>query len=343
MDQFQLHLGDCVEVMKVMPDNCIDLILTDPPYFKVKGEPWDNQWGKPQQFLAWLDTVLEQFQRILKPNGSLYLFASPQMAARVEAQISERFNVLNSIRWHKATGWHKKQRKEDLRQYLAPWEAVIFAEQKGSDLLALGEDSSWQPFIYELLRAYLDGERIRAELSVQDVAEAWRIKTGAANRTGMAGHWFSMVQWRMPTEENYNWLRTVFNAGGGSYLERQFSDVAAEMAVLQEEFSQVRRPMFLSADVAHTDLWTFDAVKAYAGKHPCEKPAAMLEHIITASSRPGAVVFDAFSGSGSTAITALKLGRRFIGAELSEQHHAEAMKRILESTMPTPQADLFAA
>ena len=82
--KYNMHLGDCIEIMRDMADNSVDLILTDPPYFKVKGEPWDNQWAKPTQFLAWLDTVLEQFQRILKPNGSLYLFASPKMAAQVD-------------------------------------------------------------------------------------------------------------------------------------------------------------------------------------------------------------------------------------------------------------------
>jgi len=85
-----LHHGDCLEVMAGFPDNSVDLVLTDPPYFKVKGDAWDNQWDKPGQFLAWLDTVVEQFARVLRPNGSLYLFASPQMAARVECLIGQR-------------------------------------------------------------------------------------------------------------------------------------------------------------------------------------------------------------------------------------------------------------
>ena len=66
-----LHHADCLDAMRDMASDSIDLILTDPPYFKVKDEPWDNQWAKPQQFLAWLDNVLAEFQRILKPNGSL--------------------------------------------------------------------------------------------------------------------------------------------------------------------------------------------------------------------------------------------------------------------------------
>ncbi len=62
---------------------------------------WDCQ-DTPREFLAWLDTVLAEFYRILKPNYSLYVFASPKMAARVEVLAAERFNV-STISWaHRA-------------------------------------------------------------------------------------------------------------------------------------------------------------------------------------------------------------------------------------------------
>lgn len=346
LKSFKLHLGDCVEVMRSMPDNSVDLILTDPPYFKVKDEPWDNQWAKPAHFLAWLDTVLQEFQRVLRPNGSLYLFASPQMACRVEMLVADRFNVLNSIRWHKADGWHKKARKEDLRSYLNPWEAIIFAEQKEADSFAYctteyhTAEDELRSRVFEPLRAYLDGERDRAGLSVVDVAEAWRISRGARCRTGLAGHWFGAVQWALPTRQNYEWLRELF--GNGS-LQREHAELLAEysqrkaqfereregLLSLKQTYEDARRPFAVTADTPHTDLWTFDPVRPYAGKHPCEKPAALLEHVITASSRPGAVVLDAFMGTGSTGVAAVKLGRQFVGIEMAEHHHRDAATRIL--------------
>ena len=94
--------ADCLEAMKLIPDNSIDLICTDPPYFKVKKDSWDRQWDKPKEFLSWLDSIAEQWQRILKPNGSLYCFASPRMAARVEVMLGDRFNVCNHLVWDKS-------------------------------------------------------------------------------------------------------------------------------------------------------------------------------------------------------------------------------------------------
>jgi hypothetical protein len=94
----------------------------------------------------------------------------------------------------------------------------------------------------------------------------------------------------------------------------------------------------VTADVPYTDVWTFPTVGYYAGKHPCEKPQAMLRHIIAASSRPNAVVLDPFAGSGSTGEAALALGRQFVGIEMSEHWVAKARERIAPKV---PEPDLF--
>jgi adenine-specific DNA-methyltransferase len=137
--------GDCLELMRSLPDNSIDLICTDPPYFKCKQGAdgidswWDNQWDKPTEFLKWIDKLAEQWQRILKPNGSLYCFASKQMSSKVEFCLEKHFNINNNIRWIKEAGWHNRAKKEELRSYLSPWESIIFCEHFGADNAAKGE------------------------------------------------------------------------------------------------------------------------------------------------------------------------------------------------------------
>ena len=317
---FEIKHGDCLEVMRGMADNSVDAIVTDPPYFKVKGEAWDNQWDKPHQFIEWMGLLAEQWQRILKPNGSLYVFASPKMAARVEVKIAERFEVLNRIRWTKGEGWHQKAEKEALRSYLSPWEEVIFAEHYNSDSIAKGEAGyvtkcdELRGFVFEPLRAYLAAERDRAGFTTRMVAEAYQKVTGSRTVTGMAGHWFERVQWSLPTAKNYEWLRDLFNAQGGDYLRREYEDL--------------RRPFNVTAEDQYADVWTFPTVQAYEGKHVCEKPLAMMEHIINASTRPGAVVLDCFSGSCSTGHACVNLGRDFIGIELCERWAATGRRRL---------------
>lgn len=62
--------------------------------------------------------------------------------------------------------------------------------------------------------------------------------------------------------------------------------------------------------------------------HPTQKPEKLIAKLILASSRPGDWVFDPFLGSGTTAVTAKKLGRRFSGIELNEKYCCWAQKRL---------------
>lgn len=62
--------------------------------------------------------------------------------------------------------------------------------------------------------------------------------------------------------------------------------------------------------------------------HPAQKPEKLLAKLILASSNPGDVVLDPFSGSGSTSVTAKKLGRHYIGVEQNDQYCVWAEKRL---------------
>jgi adenine-specific DNA-methyltransferase len=339
--------GDCLEEMRKMPDSSIDLVLTDPPYFRVKNEPWDRQWDDAEKFLEWMGLLAEQWQRILRPNGSLYVFASPRMAARVEVEMGKKMEVLNRIRWIKEAGWHNKTRKEDLRSYLSPWEEIIFAEHYGADNIAKGESGygakcdELRGFLFEPLRKYLADERDKAGFTTRMVAEAFQKKTGSRTVTGMAGHWFEKVQWALPTEVNYEWLRSLLNPSGNEYLRKEYEylrkeyeELRKEYEELRKEYESLRRPFSVTADVPFTDVWEFKTVSHYRGKHPCEKPLDLLEHIIRTSSINGATVLDCFMGTGSTGVACKNLNRRFIGIEKDETYFAIAKTRI-EAT-PSP-------
>jgi adenine-specific DNA-methyltransferase len=345
-----LHHGDCLDVMAGLPDNSVDLVLTDPPYFKVKGDAWDWQWKTPGKFLSWLDDCAAQWHRLLKPNGSLYVFASSRMAWHVEGVLRERFTVLNRIAWVKGdangNGMHSRTEKAILRAWFPQTEVVFFCEHVGADNIAKGEAGyeakcdQLRGFVFEPLRAYLAGERDRAGWTTRGVAEAFQQKTGSRTVTGMAGHWFERVQWTLPTAANYDWLRDLLNASGGDDLRREYDDLRREYDDLRREYDDLRReyddlrrPFSVTPDIPYTDVWTFPTVQAYRGKHPCEKPDAMLRHIIAASSRPGAVVLDSFAGSGSTGAAAVALGRTFIGIEQDAQWIAKAQARI-DATQP---------
>ncbi|MFA5240232.1 MAG: site-specific DNA-methyltransferase [Phycisphaerae bacterium] len=64
------------------------------------------------------------------------------------------------------------------------------------------------------------------------------------------------------------------------------------------------------------------------GKHPTQKPIALLERIILASTRKGDIILDPFSGSSTTGLTAYKYGRNYIGIELEKEYLDLSIKRF---------------
>ena len=325
--------GDALEVMAAMPADSVDLIAVDPPYYKTKNDWWDRQWDTPAGFLDWIGQLCEAWHRILRPNGSLYVFASPEMSDRVKSKISEWFNVLNRIVWVKGFAWNKgdelkpaRVSEKALRRYYEAVEYIIFAEHYGSDGYAKGEAGysakcdQLRGFVFEPLRAYLDGERQRAGVNKEDINE-W---LGFRRLGGMAGrHYFSQSQWQLPTEEHYHKMRECLNSlnHGGEYLRREYED-------LRREYEDLRRPFNASPERPYTDVWTFKTVSPYPGKHPCEKPLDLMEHIVTMSSKPGNVVFDCCCGNGTTLLAAMKQGRHWYGCDVEEKYVKRARERL---------------
>jgi len=59
----QLINADSQQFIKNLPDNPVDLIITDPPYYRLKAYDWESE----SEYLAWLDEFLNEFWRVLRP------------------------------------------------------------------------------------------------------------------------------------------------------------------------------------------------------------------------------------------------------------------------------------
>ena len=322
-----------------LPDSCVDLVVVDHPYHKVKAEAWDREHDTAAEFLDWTRGMVKRYRRILRPNGSLYVFASPDMGSRVECVVREEMHVLTNIRWKKRSadgehaGQHGRAEKEALRSYFPASETIIFAEHYGADNIAKGEAGygakcdELRGFVFGPLRAYLRSEMAAADVSAKDIN---RMVGSSPTGGGMASHYVGNTgQWELPTAEHYAAMRNGFNARGGDYLRREYEDLRREYEDLRLKYEDLRRPFTVPAEVPYTDVWEFETVQAYPGKHPCEKPADMAEHIINASSRQGAVVADFFCGSGVFLAEAVRLGRRAIGCDMSA-HWARRARQLIE-------------
>ena len=88
------------------------------------------------------------------------------------------------------------------------------------------------------------------------------------------------------------------------------------------------------------DVWPMGRVKKVEkkfGKHPTQKPLELMERLVLASTQPGEIVLDPFSGSGTTGVAAVKHGRKYIGFDIDASFNRIARKRIghLEKSLAT--------
>lgn len=328
-ERIQLVNADCLSYLKTLLDNCVDLVLTDPPYFQVKKNAWDNQWPDVESFLSWLDEVMLEFWRVLKPAGSMYLFCGHKLSADTELLMRQRFNVLNHIVWAKPNGPWRRMCKADLRSFFPSTERILFAEHYGAEGYAKGaagyatKCAELRRSVFEPLISYFRDAKNQLNISAKEINDA--------TSTKMCSHWFSASQWQLPNESQYAKLQVLFAEKAGALtlehadlvkeyesLNKDYLQLSRHYDDLKAEYQNLRRAFSVTSEVPYTDVWQFKPVAYYPGKHPCEKPADMLEHILTASSREGDVVLDAFMGSGSTGKACAKLHRKFIGIEMEE-------------------------
>lgn len=282
---YELHHWDCLEVMPTLSAGSVHLIAVDLPYFGVKDNDWDNAWANRDAFLAWVGRVCDEWKRLLAPNGSVYAFASPQMAWHVEGVIRDRFNVLSNIRWQKPPFATKAEMfdKEAMRAPFPASETIIFAEKM----------QKWPQMLTDA--------RLKSGYSRQEIAEKI-----VGTRSGACWNWEAGI--RFPEQHHWEKLSSVI---GGL-----------------PPYDDIERPFNATPDAPYTDVWTFPTVQAYPGKHPTEKPIALMEHIVGLSSRPGDTVLDCCMGHGTTGIAAGNLGRKFVGIEQDAGYFEEASRRI---------------
>ena len=83
-----------------------------------------------------------------------------------------------------------------------------------------------------------------------------------------------------------------------------------------------------------TNVWSFPAAgrrEKKFGRHPTQKPAALIDRCLRVSTSPGDLVLDPFAGAATTGCAAIALGRRFIGSELDREYAKIGALRLNEA------------
>lgn len=90
-----LQNKDCLDFVRQIKDESVDLVLTDPPYFigYDGGKGWDSQWESEKQYLDWCQQWSAECVRILKPNRMMIVFGT----LKTDTFLRYKLNVLNGL------------------------------------------------------------------------------------------------------------------------------------------------------------------------------------------------------------------------------------------------------
>ena len=213
--KFTLHNGDCLDVLRTMPENSVDSIVTDPPYgLSFMGKKWD--YDVPSEAI-WRECL-----RVLKPGGHLLAFAGTRTQHRMAVRIEDAgFEIRDLIAWVYGSGFPKSLDVSKAIDKAAGAEREVVGREKnwgaskaadgkqaygdyagGWDITAPATDAArqWQGWGTALKPALEPITVARKPLAGTVAANVLKYGTGAINVDGA----------RIPTTENLN---------GGAYAE----------------------------------------------------------------------------------------------------------------------------
>jgi len=319
-----LYLGDCLEVMKSMPDKSVDAVITDPPYNIGKAD-----WDKIDDYINWCGSWILECQRVLKDNGSFYFFHNDmeQIADfMLWIRNNTEFVFKQMIVWNKRFDGASNKGfldgfvvPEGLRNYQQMAEYCLFYTfQDETGLTTVFKERD----CFSEMRAYSQKLRDYIDYSRQKMID--RLGNGRSQ------HYLEPYgpQWQLCTPETYQDLIDNFGINKVNGF-RTYEDLRREYEDLRREYEDLRYTF--NNQKTHHSVWNYEI--AERNGHVTPKPVDLIENIIRHSSNEGNLILDPFMGSGTTGVACVQTGRNFIGIEIDPDYFKIAERRIKEAQM----------
>ena len=301
MKKFELWHGDCLELMKDIPDGSVDLVLADPPYGTMKGIDDKHDWDN----ILDTKTMFSEISRVLRQNGKAILFSQePYTSHIITSQIPSLPFSYRAI-WYKNTSGNSMMARSAM---VSRFEDICIFSKLGHDYCGENPLREYFARVYEFI-----GKTKKEIMQIigQKADHCFRLNSS---------------QYSLCTKSTYQELIDVF----GINKMQGFIEYA-ELRRTQDEYTQKYASVFNLWQGGKSKSNVLEYKKDNDGYHPTQKPVALLEDLIQTYSNEGNTVLDFTAGSGSTGVACVNTNRHFIGIELDEGYFNIAKKRIEEA------------
>jgi site-specific DNA-methyltransferase (adenine-specific) len=353
----QCHFGDCLEVMRRLPDNCVDSIVTDPPYgISFMGKKWDYDVPAVE---VWAEAL-----RVLKPGGYLLVFAGTRTQHRMACRIEDAgFEIRDMIAWVYGSGFPKSHNGEWGGTALKPaLEPITMARKPFSGTVA----ANWEEHGTGALN--IDGCRIATENNLNGGAYSserkpsdseW-VKHGGTIHSS-TGQEFVQPEGRWPANlihDGSDEVVAMFPQSAGQQGDVRGTEVSRTggentncygkfgriPAAARNDIGSASRFFYcakaskedrnegcsgLSAKTGgmvsntsgqHITRRDGGAPGPRANHHPTVKPTDLMRYLLRLVTPPNGIALDMFMGSGSTCCAAVLEGFQFIGIDFEAEY-----------------------
>ena len=341
-----LFHGDNLPFLRGINSGSVHLIATDPPFNKNKdfhatpdslasGAQFQDRWSwrddihddwliqiqrdEPEvwsvittakmvygndmgAFLCWLGVRLLEMHRILTDDGSLYLHIDDTAQAYAKALLDAIFGC---EQFRSEIVWQRTTAHNDAKRYGANTDRILFYTK--------GQEWTWHPQLMPHDDAYK--RRFRFE---DDDGRQWSDDNLTAKGLTGGGYEYeykgTRSLWRVPLEtmkQLDSKGRLHFTKNGGIRRKRYLDETGGR-----------------ALQALWTDIHPINSQAKERTGYPTQKPLALYERIIKASSNPGEVVLDPFCGCATTPVAAERLGRKWIGMDIWEGSSKIIRKRM---------------
>ena len=248
-DSVQLYAGDCLDVLRELPDASVDAVVTDPPAgIGFMGRDWDHHKGGREQWIAWLAEVMGEALRVIKPGGHALVWAMPRTSHWTATALED-------------AGW-------EIRDCITHLFGSGFP--KSLDVSKAIDRAAPRVGMFDAFAEHFRDRRVASGYSQKDVAKHFPSKTGGL--TGCAWNWENGAN--VPTPDQWTILAPMLGLSGEwqPLIER----IEAERAVVGNGKSGAASVAFIRDSAGEFDVTApaTDAARLWQGFGTALKPAS---------------------------------------------------------------------
>ena len=281
----KIYHSDCIDFLKKLPEKVVNCIILDPPYFNVVNEKWDKQWKSLQDYLFWIETIVEELDRVSKYSCSFWLFGFPYQLSYILPIIEKHnFTYRQHIVLDKGLKSVAGRTSNKLKMFPTATEYIIFFHKEARPII----------------KNFLQEKQKISKISSSDINKhLGKATNGGGTWSTIAGKRQKNIQY--PTRVDWDKLERLF----GNF------DIIYDDYVFH-----------FKLEPKLTDVWSdinfYD--RTYKKYHPTQKPYKLIERLVKCSSKEGDNILDPFMGSCMTALVCKDLKRNFYGCEKNSEY-----------------------